>query len=185
MKRFTTKELVFIALMGALMFTIAFSLGAGLIAATGTPLVGGLIVNLFVAFILVLTGLTVRKFGTFTLILLIHTVLSTPTINFGPPGVYKIIIGVSLGLLVDIILLASKYKKWAYYFSAVFAFILVGPYLLWFLILLGLPGVETLSKVIYIIVAVYAVEALIGTWLAIKVYDKKLKDTRIFRQIRS
>ena len=183
LKHFTTKEIIFIALAGALGFVVAFALGSGLLAVTGTPMVGGIIVSLFVAFIWVCAALIVRKFGVLTLITLIHMLLSTPTINFGPPGAYKIVIGVTLGLLMDIILYSTNYKKFAYYFSAALGFLLVIPYMIWFLKLLKMPAVEKLAPLMYPLMGIYLVEALIGTWLAFKFYERKLKYMSVVRQI--
>lgn len=183
LKHFTTKELIFTALIGALGFVVAFGLGAGLLAVTGTPMLGGIIVNLFVSFIWVCAVLVVRKFGVLTLILLIHSLLSMPTINFGPPGAYKIIIGVTLGLLMDIILYSTRYKKASYYFSAALGFLLAVPYMILFLKILKMPALEKLSPLMYPLMGIYLVEALIGTYLAFKFYDKKLKYLRIIQQI--
>jgi hypothetical protein len=182
-KHFTTKELIFTALSGAFVFTVAFALGAALLAVTGTPMVGGIIVNLFVSFILVSAALVVRKFGILTAVLFIHTLLSTPTINFGPPGAYKILIGITIGLLIDIIIYFANYKKWAYYFGAGLGFLIAVPYMVLFLKLLDMPALGRLLPLMYPLMGIYLVEALLGTYLAIKFYDKKLKHLRIIQQI--
>ena len=183
LKKFDTKELVFIALIGALVFAQAFILGVVLIAATGTSMTGGLITAFTTAFILVLAALTIQKFGTITIIVLIHTVLSSPTINLGPPGVYKIGLGIILGLVVDSVLYFGKYKRFAYYISFAFGYAALVPAMFYFLTLLGMPAADKLAPFILPMMGIYVVESLLATWLARVIYFKKLKNKRIIKQI--
>jgi hypothetical protein len=185
LKSFTTKQLIFIALMSAFMFVGDFILAAGIVVVTGIPLSGGIISLIFISFIYVTILLTVRKFGTATLIALIYTALASPTSSFGPPGFYKIMIGVVLGLVVDIILSYGKYKKWAFYLSIFFGFMIVAPVMWGMLVLLNLPGAEDLGNILLIFMLIQGVEALIGCWLARLVYNKKLSKLKIIKQISS
>jgi hypothetical protein len=182
LKRFKTKELVFLALMAALMFVIAVVLGLFLTSITGVPLLGGIIVNWFLAFSLVLIALTIRKFGSLSLSIMIYSLLSVPTINFGPPGIYKVIVGVAMGLIMDSFLYLGKYKKIIYYVGAGFSYLIVPLIMLFAMQLLGMPQASNLLPLIIPMMAIGLVEGLIGCWLAFKVYDKKLKNSKLLKQ---
>ena len=181
-KKFKTKELVFIALMGALSFILAISLGTLLTVITGIPLMGGMILNWLIAYLFILTALVVKKFGVVTLTLFIYSVLSIPTNNFGPPGIYKLIIGISLGLLLDIILYSGKYKKWTYYFGAALGFLIVMHYLYLLLKLLEITLDHRITPFVIIFMSVYCIQGLLGAWLARLTY-RRIKDKRIIKQI--
>lgn len=182
LKRFTTKQLIFIALSGAIIFAVAFLIGAGLIAVTGTPLVGGLINTLFLAALLVICLLTLRKFGTATLIMFILSVLAIPTATFGPPGIYKIAVALFLGIFADTLLYIGKYKKGSYYLTIILGFIILPFVQLFFMVLLNLPGVDKVKELILILAGVYAVEALIGIWLGFLIFNK-IKNRSAIKQI--
>ena len=130
LKSFSTKELTFISLMSALMFVADFLIAIGIVMATGIPLSGGIISVIVIGFFFSIILFTVRKFGTATLVALIYTALASPTASFGPPGFYKLIIGLVLGLLLDFIIYAGRYKKFAYYLGIFFSFMIVAPVML-------------------------------------------------------
>lgn len=183
LKKFTTNEIVFISILGALVFAIDLIFVVGLEAAIGIPGVGVLIDTLVIVGIATAGGMIVKKFGVYTIWSLIYSVLATPTNIIGPPGAYKIIIGLLLGLFADLILLLFRYKKKGYYFALPIANVLVIPVLLFALITLGLPGVEELKSAIWIFIPVILIEGLIGAWLGIWFYEKKLKNKKIVQQI--
>ena len=185
LKGFRTKELVFIALMAALAFIIALVLGVGINAITATPMLGGLVINLFFAFLLVLFALIIRKFGAIILLTLIYSLLSVPTINLGPPGFYKILIAVFIGLFMEIVLLVGQRKKIAYYMAVSFGFVLAIPLMIWIMNFLGLPGVDKLAPIMSIVMIIYFIEGIIGSWLAFIAYDKKLKNSALVKRLTS
>ena len=183
LKGFSTKELIFIALMSAFMFAADFVIAIGIVTATGIPLSGGIISVVVIGFFYSIILFSVKKFGTATLVALIYTALASPTASFGPPGAYKLIIGLVLGLLVDIVLYFGNYKKFMYYIAIFFGFMIVAPVMLGMIILLGLPGAEELGKMVVILMFVQGIEGVIGMWLGSRLYEKKLKNKRIFKQI--
>ena len=182
LKRFTTKQLTFIALMGALIFVIAFSISVGFNIVTGTPMVGGIVANLIVVSLWVITVLVIRKFGTGILLGLIHTILSTPTANFGLPGFYKIFIGLFIGLFIDVVLYIGNYKKIAYYIGIGLGVASAIPLMFFALTLLGVPEAEKISKILISATAIYLVESLIAVWIGFKLYNK-IKNKRVIQQI--
>lgn len=185
LKRFSARELVLIAITSAFLFVISISIGSGIVAVTGTPMAGGLITVFIMVYIFVLTALIIRKFGIVTLVTLIYTLLSIPTINMGPPGFYKVLIGLANGLIMDIILYTGRYKKFAYYLAMVAGMILSIPLMLFAMKLLGLPGYEKLLSMLFIAMLVYAIEAAIGVWLGILTYEKKLKKSKLVKSLRA
>jgi len=134
--------------------------------------------------IAVIGALTVKKFGSATILGFVYALLATPTPLFGPPGIYKIVLGISLGLVVDIIALIFRYRNIAYYIAPVIGNILSVFELILAYKLLGLPGAEQIIAILPYMLLILSVEALIGGWLGIKIYNK-IKDKRIIRQIQS
>ena len=184
-KKFETKELVFLSLIGALEFVVAFAVGLGIVAATGIPASGGLATNLFVVFILATGLLVVRKFGAALHIVLVHMLLALPTASIGPPGIYKVAIGLIFAFVVDTILCLGRYKGVFYYIALTMGFIVFLPLFLYSLILLGLPGAENLSNLLIPAIGIYIFEALLGTYLARLFYNKKLRDLNLIKQIQN
>lgn len=170
------------ALVAAFAFIIMFSLAGAINIITGTPLIGGLALNIVFSFIMATALLIIRKPGTASLLVLIYSALSVPTANFGPPGIYKIIMGLIMGIIVDIVLYYGKYKKLAYYFGIGLVFFLAGPLLYIALILLKMPAANKIAGLMIPLMIIYLVEALIGTFLAFKVYNK-IKDKSLIRQL--
>jgi hypothetical protein len=184
LKKFKTKELIFIALVAAFAFVIMFSLAGTINVITGTPLIGGLALNIIFSFIVATALLVVRKFGAASLMVLIYAGFSIPTTNFGPPGVYKLLMGLIVGIIIDVILFYANYKKVAYYIGMGLIFLLSVPLLYVFLILLQMPAAEKIASLIFPLMGVYLVEALIGTWLGFKFY-KRIENKSFIKQIQS
>ena len=181
LKKFSTKELVFIALIGTLLFLMELFIVAALGVIFGAG-VGFLAVAVFWTAIAIFGGLVVRKFGTFTMMAFIYSVLAIPTTVFGPPGIYKIIPATLVGFLVDVSVSALRYRKAGYYLGAIVGQV-VG--LLLFAVaflLLGFPGQAELFASLWFLIPLYAVEALLGCWIGILV-NNKLKNKKILRQI--
>lgn len=184
LKKFTTKELIFIALLGALVFVLDFILVVGLEAVIGIPGVGLLIDTIILIAIAVVGAKIVPKFGVFTIWALIYSVLAIPTNIIGPPGIYKIVIGLVLGLLGDVILFLFRYKNLGYYLSLTIANVLTIPFLYFFLIKLGLPGASELKSAVVYFIPIVVVEGLLGAWIGIKLYNK-IKTKRFVKQLQS
>ena len=84
---FKTKELIFIALMAALLFVLNFTIGAGIIAATGIPASSALIDGITNLAVVTFVALVLRKFGAIALLYLVYAIIALPThMAGGPPG---------------------------------------------------------------------------------------------------
>lgn len=185
LKKFSVRELVFIAMIGALLFILDLSISTGIDAITGIPASGTLITTLFFVALATIGGLTIRKFGTYIGMGLIYAILATPNTVFGPPGVYKILLGLIVGIVADMIVFSSNYRKIGYYLGLTAGIIVSLPILLYFMNLLGLPGAKELSSVLWFIIGLSAVESLIGTWIGMNLYEKKISKMRIIKQIQT
>ena len=86
LKKFTTRELVFIALFATTLLIVNLLLGGWLIALTGIPMANGIVTGItFGLFLLILIKMS-PKFGSLTLFLLVYSVLELPTTLGGAPG---------------------------------------------------------------------------------------------------
>jgi ABC-type thiamin/hydroxymethylpyrimidine transport system permease subunit len=143
--------------------------------ATGTPLVGGLIAGLFDGIILYTGVRLVPKIGAPTVIALVVTALSVPTVNFGPPGPYKILVGLVLGLTYDVFLLATRRATWAYIvgMGVTFAASVPATYFIW--LRFGIPGNEKLEQIMAGLAGIYFVLGVIGSTVGHLFFERRLK----------
>lgn len=185
LKKFNTKELIFLAILGALAFVIDLVIVSGIDAATGIIGAGFLVSTVFFSMVVTAGVLIIKKFGMYTIGGFVYSVLAIPTLIIGPPGIYKIFIGTFLGLTADVTILLFRFKKIGYYFSLAVANILVLPVILYALIFLGLPGTELLADSLFFLVPVIGVESIIGSWIGIKLYEKKICKLTVVKQIRN
>ena len=161
---------------GALMWVVAFALGGAVVLVTNVPLLGGLVQVLVLACLFAINSKIVRRFGAMTIQAVVFTIIAWPTIVFGPPGWYKIPVGLILGLIVDLMLRATKYTNWGRKLAIAAGFVICVPFLWWAMKVFGLEeAAEKLKPLMYAIMAVYAIEGIIGAWLGIKLFDRRLK----------
>lgn len=186
LKSFSTKQLIFIALMAALLLILNLILGGALIAITGVPLANGIITGITFGLFLVLMLLTLPKFGTFTLFLLVYAILELPTSLGGAPGFWpKIPINVLTGLAGDLFLLAVGYnKKWAH-FIGFYILITVNTFVfVFFMKLLGLPNVDKLIAMLWWFLPLYWILGSVGILLGYSLH-KRIKNNKTYMQIKS
>ena len=182
-QKFKTKDLVICALFGAMIFVIGFALGSAIIAITGIPATGSLL-NMLLAVLIGVVGIkVVGKFGAATLILTIEGILSVPTIINGPPGIHKILMLFTLGLIIDIVLSATKRSNKGFILAGSMAGLLAVLFIFLSLVFLGLPGADELQKILIPLLAVNAVLGAIGAYLGLWLYDKKLKNKPFIKQM--
>jgi hypothetical protein len=107
--RFTLPELILIALMSAANVGFDVIVSPALILIF-SHIVTGMLIMVPVNFIfMVITKLMVKKYGSLTLYLVIFGLISIPTTLFGgQPGIYKVLIGLALGLLLDLCYVPEK-----------------------------------------------------------------------------
>lgn len=106
------KELTVCGGFGAMAAFAGLALNLPGIMITGVPLTG---IFPVAALFFALLALIIRRFGAVTIAAGVYSAIAIPTALFGPPGVYKLLLGIMLGLLFDTLLLAFNYRKTGYY----------------------------------------------------------------------
>lgn len=183
---FTTRELVFIALSAALLFVLNFSLGAGVIAATGIPGSSALVDGITNLLVITFAALVIRKFGVMGTLYFIYGIIALPThMAGGPPGfIPKIFLLAGSAYVYDLIVYWSRFRKWG--FIVGLPILLLGGFSLYVgtYSLLGMPEAEKLLKAMPILIGAFLPMGYIGMWLGFVSY-KRLKDKHVVRQISS
>ena len=177
------KHFVLAGVFGALTFVVAFALGSGIILATGIPATGG-IVNIFAAVLLMIIGIRiVPKFGFATLATAILFTIAIPTVIGGPPGVYKIVSGIVIGLTFDMVVLLLGRTNWIHILAGSLASIvsLLCVYLA--LITLQLPGVDKLEPLLKFLIPIQAINGALGAFVANLLFDKRLKNISAIQRL--
>ncbi|MBI5065391.1 hypothetical protein HZA97_04075 [Candidatus Woesearchaeota archaeon] len=181
---FKTKELIFIALMSALLFIVNFSMGAGIIAVTGIPGGSAFITGITNLIVITFVALTLKKVGSLTLLYFIYGIIALPTpMAGGPPGfMLKIPLLALSAFLFEIVMYFSNYKKIGFILGLpVFTIFGFATYLLtyWFL---GMPEFDKMYSAFLALAVIFIVLGYIGMWLGFIVHNR-LKNKRILSQI--
>lgn len=181
--KFTIRELVFISLMSALIFVFNLIFGGAIVAATGIPLSSAFVSAILFGIAVIFVTKIVPKFGTWTILLLIYSILEMPTSLGGAPGFWpKIPINLITGILADIVLYLIRYRTvgsfFAFYVLAT-ANIVTFAFFLW---LLNFPGVDKLISLMPIMIPVYWAVGTVGIILGLFIWNR-MKDKRIIKQI--
>jgi len=179
-----TQDVIAIAVTAILSFFIESTLGLFLIPIIPIPLVGGLLSALFDAMIIFLANYLVPRKGGALLFATILLSLSTITPSFGPPGFYKVFIGIALGGTLEIVLLATGRSYKAYIFATAIAFGLSIPmtYLAWKYF--GIPT-EKLQPYLWKFTGIYAFMGFVGSFIAYRyIYLNRLSKFEIIRKTR-
>ncbi|MDO8661539.1 MAG: MptD family putative ECF transporter S component [Candidatus Woesearchaeota archaeon] len=181
---FTIRQLIFIALMSALLFVVNLTIGSGIIALTGIPGGSAFVTGISNLVVIVFVALTLKKFGSLSLLYLIYGLLALPTdMAGGPPGfIWKIPLLVVPTLLFDYIIWQSNYAKKGFIigfpFFTVFGFALyLGTF--W---LLGMPEFSRMYNAFALLAIVFIVLGYFGMWLGFMLYNR-LKNSAVLRQI--
>jgi len=168
---------------GGLLFAINLSLGAGLTYATGNPGFSGLITGLTTSFVLFMLMSTTKKFGAITIAFTLYCLLATPTVLMGPPGPYKILVGLVCGLTFDLILYLLKYRFYSFLigFLGYVFMMLIGTYTAYFY--LNLPQLDKFKSLMFILAIIFTVEGWIAAWLSKITFEKRIKKLSIVKKV--
>jgi len=181
LKRFTTKELILIALVSALSVAFAYAFGV-LNIITGIPLLAA-VNGLFSVILATFLYLTIKKFGTIIIYFLIHGILIIPGPAMGPPGIYKPIVLLIIALVTETILIIGERKVRVAIPIAMSLGLVLVPVLTYLIAsAMGIPNMEKTLSVLLPMTLTALVFGLIGGWLGLKLHDK-LKNKKIFRQM--
>jgi hypothetical protein len=171
--KFTTQDLVLMALLAGFGFIISFLAQA----TKALPGGGELLLTAFFFPLLIVVGVfLIRKIGTVIIIGLVFTTLTLPTPLLTLPGFSKyplILIPAIIGEVVLILL--SKYEKIASVASGIAVNIAVNIVFLYLFILLGLPNVGAVKATFAFFIIYSILAGGIGGFIGYKIYQR-IKD---------
>lgn len=174
MQKWEVKDFVLSGILAALTFALSFALGAGIILATGIPATGG-IANIFVAVLILIIGVKlVPKFGFGTLTVGLVFTFAIPTIIGGPPGVYKVLNGIVIGLVADSILALGHRKRWVHILAGSLGAVtsILSVYVA--LVVLKLPGATKLAPLLIPLTLMQAVLGAAAAWIGLQIFERRL-----------
>lgn len=174
------KSLTIAAGFGAMAAFAGLALNLPGIMITGVPLTGIIPVA---AFFFALLALIVRKFGAVTIAASVYSLIAVQTALFGPPGVYKLFLGIILGLLFDTLLKVFRYSKAGYYVAAAVSYAAVVPATYAALLFLGFPAAERLARFVPYLMIWYVAAVIATVWITMMIYEKRLKRLNVVRQL--
>jgi hypothetical protein len=180
----TTKEYVYLGVIGALSFVLAFVLGNAVNIATGIPLTGGIINGIIVGMMLTIGIKAVDKFGAGTILWTIFAILAIPTVTLGPPGVYKIAVGVIGGLTWDVIISIFKRSNLGYILGGAIGSIVIIWGVFFAATFLGLPSAEKLRDALIFLIPFNGFLGAISVYVGLVIFDKKLKHLSVIENLR-
>ncbi len=181
--KWRVKHFIISGIVAALTFALAFALGAGIIFATGIPATGG-ILNIFAAVVVVMIGMKiVPKFGFATLTMAIMFTIAIPTVIGGPPGVYKVVDGILIGLTLDIITAIGKRSKLSHIIAGSIGAMVSILSLYFALVILNLPGVTKLAPLLKFLVPLQGITGALGSWVGLSIFEKRLKNISAIQRL--
>lgn len=168
---------------GGLLFAINLSLGAGLTYATGNPGFSGLITGLTTSFVLYMLMSTTKRFGAITIAFTLYCLLATPTVLMGPPGPYKILVGLICGLTFDLILYLLKYRFYSFLigFLGYVLVMLAGMYTAY--VYLSLPQLDKFRNLMFILATIFTVEGWVAAWLSKITFERRIKKLSVVKKV--
>ncbi|MBI2575371.1 hypothetical protein HYV82_05800 [Candidatus Woesearchaeota archaeon] len=174
------KELTVCGGFGAIAAFAGLALNLPGIMITGVPLTG---IFPVAAFFLSMTALIIRKFGAVTIAAGVYSLIASPTVLFGPPGVYKLLLGIALGILFDSLLMAFRYSRTGYYVAAAVSYAAVVPATYLALLFLGFPAAERLARFVPYLMIWYVLAVIATVWLTMLIYEKKLRNLNVVKRL--
>ncbi len=183
MNPWKTKHFILAGILAAATFAAAFGLGAGIIMATGIPATGG-IASIFAATLLIIIGMKIApRFGFATLTVGLVFTLAIPTIIGGPPGIHKIVNGLLIGLVMDIVALLGRRTRVAYILAGSLGAMTSILSVYAALVLLRLPGVDRLRPLLPVLTILQGVMGALAGWVGIFLFEQRLKKLEAVRRI--
>jgi len=179
---FRTNELIYLGLIGAITIALGVVLGTAL-NATGIPMLGGLANAVVTAAVLTIGVKGVQKFGSGTILWVVVSTLAIPTLSMGPPGAHKLLVGVVAGLLWDVCLVVTRRTKWGYLVSGAVMMLAVMLGVFGVALYFDFPAAETLKSAIAYVLPINFVLGMLGTWLGLTVYEKRISRVRFVQSL--
>jgi len=155
-------------------FLVDSSIGLVLIPFIPIPLVGGLASAFFEAALLYICANIVPRLGAATILATIWLAMATVTPSFGPPGAYKIVIGVALGISAELVLVVLGRRPFAYMIAIAVAFALSIPITYYAWVRVGIPDADKLRGYILYLMSIYVLIGIVGCFAGKKFFDARL-----------
>lgn len=169
-----TRDIFVLTIMAFISFVIESTIGLFLIPIIPIPLVGGFASSILDA-IIIFTGVySVPRIGSALYFGILLLAMSTVTPSFGPPGLYKILIGLCLGLVCELILLIFGRRDIVYIIGTGVAFALSIPVTYWAWIYAKVSAVDLLRPYLLWFTLAYGVLGVLGAWLGWRLYKTHL-----------
>ena len=141
---------------------------------------------MLVALFLVVCGAKIiDKFGATTIMLVITSILAIPTISFGAPGIQKVPQLFIVGLVIDLAIMLFRRENKGYLVGGALGGLIAPGMIFLSMVLIGLPGADKLQPLLIPLSAIYCILGLIGAYLGIITYDRKLSKLSVVRNLKS
>lgn len=140
------------------------------------PALGGIVAGFTVFFALALASLFTNRWGVVTATFTLYCTAAVPTLIIGPPGVYKIILGLAAGFATDTVMRFGPRKYFINLILGPLAFSAV--FIVTFLYLFrafDIPGYDKFLTVLPFVAAIFIVEGTISCIFAGQLYERRLK----------
>jgi len=185
------RDLIAVCLMAFASFVVETTLGLVLqpiLVKLFGPLTGGLVSAIPDAIIVFLGIYLVPRLGSPTLFATLLLFLSSVTTSFGPPGLYKVAIGIGLGVTLDLWLLIFGRKKFSYILAVAFGFALSiwATYLAWglFNVNQGKQLQDALRPHLWFLTVIYFLLGLVGASIGAWFFEKRLRRFSAIQELR-
>ncbi len=131
-----------------------------------------------VPFFLVIASRMNRQWGTATLIWTLYSALAIPTLLMGPPGTYKLIVGILGGIAYDVGYCGLRCTTGGLYVALVLYVLTLaaGFYAVFVMGFVPQFTGESAVKILAIASAVFLVEGVISTYLGNMFYERRIKE---------
>lgn len=184
-----TKRQIFASVgFGVSAFVVAVVLGSVITVSTGIPLAGGLLNGILTTILLTVGLLATRFFGAATVMWLVFSTLAVWTTTLGPPGVYKIAIGLLAGVLWDVVYSLLRKSRAGLYLGAI-----VGAASIMLSIIAALSfgfgkdpvaALEKYEQAFWVLMAINMIVTVSGVYLGEVVYNGRLAKLSLFKDLR-
>jgi hypothetical protein len=183
LKKFTTSQLVFIALWGALLAVVNSVVGMAITSAVGVPLASRIFTGITIGLSIVVIVKIIPKLGSMTLLMMIYSIIGFPAGAAGLPGFWPSIPITIVSVFVgDLFAYVVRYKTGGIFLAWYIGVPLNIAGFLLALKALGMSQLGVLLPVAHIVLLVNLLCGTLGIFLGLWVY-KKMKDKRIIRQM--
>ncbi len=137
-------------------------------------MLGGLANAVVTAALLTIGAKGVPRFGSGVILWFVVSVLAIPTLSMGPPGVYKVVIGLLGGLIWDLALTIFGRSTIGYLVSGAIMMLAIMGGVVGAAVVLGLPAADRLLPFLGVLIPLNMALGLVGTFIGLRVFDRRV-----------